>query len=65
VWRSEGYGYVFEIQGQGLKAFEVTTRTCVPSFTAKRDISSVPDREATFRTADGDVYFIRTGSVSP
>jgi hypothetical protein len=61
LWRSEGYGYVFEINSEILKAFEVTTRTCVPAFTAKRDSGSVPDREATFRTADGDVYFVRAG----
>jgi hypothetical protein len=64
VWRSQGYGYLFEIQGQGLRAFEVTARTCVPSFTAKRDTSSVPDQEATFRTADGDVYFVRAGGLN-
>ena len=32
VWRSQGYGYVFEIQGQALKAFELTATTCVPGF---------------------------------
>jgi len=61
VWRSQGYGLVFEIEGSKLRAFEVTTRTCVPSFQAKRESGNMPDREATFRTADGDVYFIRTG----
>lgn len=63
LWRSEGYGYVFEVNNKILKAFEVTERTCVPGFTAKRQSSSVPDREATFRTADGDVYFVRAGAT--
>ena len=40
LWRSEGYGYVFEINNKILEAFEVTTRTCVRGFTAKRDSSS-------------------------
>ena len=62
-WKSQGYGFVFEIDTNRLKAFEVTTRTCVQRFTAKRDDSSVPDRQATFRTADGDVYFVRAGET--
>jgi len=61
LWRSEGYGYVFEVNNKVLKAFEVTAHTCVPGFMAKRQSSSVFDREATFRTADGDVYFARAG----
>jgi hypothetical protein len=61
VWKSQGYGSVIEIQGPVLKAFEVTEQTCVPGITAKRDNAVVPDREATFRTADGDVFFVRSG----
>jgi len=30
VWRSEGYGLVFDIQGATLKSFEVTATTCMP-----------------------------------
>lgn len=61
VWCSRGYGYAFEITGPTLKAFEMTETTCMPSFTAQRDGAAVADREATFKTEDGDVYFIRTG----
>ena len=61
VWRSQGYGYVFQIKGRVLQAFEVTATSCLPGFTAKSDKSSVPGREVTFRTGDGDTYFIRTG----
>ncbi len=64
IWRSQGYGYVFEIQGPVLRAFEVTTTTCVLGFIAKRVNSTVPEREATFRTKDKDVYFVRTGGVA-
>src|SRR5579885_2233661 len=63
VWRSEGYGYVFEFSGPTLKAFEVTERTCVPGFTAARENGVAPGREATFRTGDGDVYFIRAAAA--
>ena len=64
VWRSQEYGYVFEIQGPVLKAFEVTTTTCVPGFTAKRLDSAVPGREATFKSKDKEVYFVRTGGTN-
>jgi hypothetical protein len=62
-WRSEGYGYVFEIQGNTMQAFEVTAATCVPGFSAKRDPTRVAGREATF-VDDDDVYFVRTGGTA-
>ncbi len=61
VWRTQGYGYVFQVQGDSLKAFEVTATTCVPGFTAKRDASVVPGREATFKSAEGYEFFVRDG----
>ena len=63
LWGSEGYGYVFEIKGDGLKTFEVTTQTCLPGFTAKREKNQNSDREVTFRTTDGDEYFVRAGGT--
>ena len=41
VWRSQGYGYVYDIHGPALKSFEVTTATCVPGFTATRETSLI------------------------
>ncbi|HZU26521.1 MAG TPA: S41 family peptidase [Bryobacteraceae bacterium] len=64
TWRSEGYGYVFQIDGQKLKAFQVTTRTCVDSFSANRDRTTVDGREASFRTGDGEIWFVRTGGAA-
>jgi hypothetical protein len=61
VWRSQGYGYVFEIRGLELRAFEVTATTCVPGLTARRAATAVPEREATFETKDGMTFFIRAG----
>jgi hypothetical protein len=63
VWRSQGYGYVVEIRGPVLKAYEVTETTCLPGFTARRDDTAVAGREATFKTEDGTVYFIRAGGL--
>ena len=61
VWRSQGYGYVFDIHGTGLKAFEVTTQTCVPGFTARRLTTSAPEREASFKSRNGDLFSISAG----
>jgi hypothetical protein len=61
IWRSQGYGYVFEIRGRSLSAWEVTAGTCVKSLTATGDSAAVPGREATFRTRDGNVFFVRAG----
>jgi len=63
VWRSEGYGLVFDIQDATLKSFEVTATTCVPDYVAQREDSSIEGREATFKTSDGDVFFIRSGGT--
>jgi hypothetical protein len=61
VRRSQGYGLVFEIKGSTLRAFEVTSTTCVPGFTAEMDAARIAGREATFKREDGDDFFIRTG----
>jgi hypothetical protein len=64
VWRSEGYGMVFDIQGATLKSFEVTATTCVVSDAARRDDTSMAGREATFKPTGGDVFFIRSGGTA-
>jgi hypothetical protein len=63
VWGSEGYGMAFDIHGATLKSFEVSATTCVPSDAAQREDSSMADREATFKTTDGDEFFIRSGGT--
>src|SRR5215472_1342262 len=64
AWRSEGYGLVFDIQGATLKSFEVTATTCVSGHAAQREDTSIDGREATFKTTDGDVFFIRSGGTA-
>jgi hypothetical protein len=61
VWRSRGYGDVFEIHGPTVKTYQVTSTTCVPGFTGQRDPASVPGRDATFTHGEGEVFFIRSG----
>jgi hypothetical protein len=59
VWRSQGYGDVFRIQGRDLREFEVTSKTCVAGFIARR--VATPDREAAFKIADGGILFLKSG----
>ncbi len=64
VWRSQGYGTVIRIQGAKLELFEVTTTTCLPGLTAQRDATAVAGREATFKTPEEEVLFIRAGGTA-
>src|SRR5262249_32203355 len=44
LWRTEGYGYLIQVVGDSLKAFEVTDLSCIPAFRAhqiERDESHV------------------------
>jgi hypothetical protein len=66
LWRSQGYGYVFELRGSHLKAFEVTSMTCVLGFTARLQPITIAGGDsgsaATFVSNDGRRFFIRTGN---
>jgi Peptidase family S41 len=59
VWRSQGYGDVFRVQGRDLREFEVTSKTCVAGFVARR--VATHDREAAFKIADGGILFLKPG----
>lgn len=61
VWRSQGYGNVFEIKGPTLRAFEVTNDTCVAGGTSAVDATPVPGRTATFKAPGGSEMFFRAG----
>src|SRR5437899_9658001 len=64
VWASEGYGYVFEVKGLALKAFEVTTVSCIPTFTAGRQPDRPEGAEAAFKLSEAPVTFlVLTGSA--
>ena len=64
VWRSQGYGMVIEINGPALQSYEVTATTCVPGLSARMDSETSADRDATFRSPDGGVYYVRAGGKS-
>lgn len=61
VWRSEGYGYAFNVRGGEWTAFEITSTTCVSGVTATRSGGAMADREASFKRTDGVSFFLRRG----
>ncbi len=58
VWRSQGWGFVYQVRGADWKVFEVTSSTCVTGTTAKRVTTGPPTGVSTFRSRDGDVFSI-------
>jgi hypothetical protein len=54
VWQSRESGAVYEIRGAVLTAFELTSRTCVKSFTARRPAG----KPARFQERGGDTFFV-------
>jgi hypothetical protein len=64
VWQSQGYGYVFSVQGPVLKAFEVTSTTCVAGFTARRQMVVTPGQKAAFKSKDQGLFFVRAGGAN-
>ena len=61
VWLSQGYGNVYQVDGKMLHAYEVTERTCVASFLARRLASQAPAYEAEFVARDRSRYLIAKG----
>lgn len=49
IWRSDGYGWVFDIRGDSLRAREVTAISCIPSFSATREASTPAGAVAAFK----------------
>lgn len=48
VWASDGYGLLVEIGAEELHAFEVTSISCIPGWTAKRLQHSTAKQDAVF-----------------
>ncbi|MEO8450053.1 MAG: S41 family peptidase [Gemmatimonadota bacterium] len=57
VWVSDGYGNVFEIRDDTMRTFQVTTLSCLPSFTAKV-VPAPPGALGAFRLLDAPVTFL-------
>jgi hypothetical protein len=56
IWQSDGYGYIFEIKGNELDAYEVTKNSAIPSFTATNVDQTPGDGEIDF-VNDNDALF--------
>lgn len=57
VWLSQESGTVYEIRGPVLTAFELTSRSCVKSFTARRPAG----KPTTFQERGGDTFLVSPG----
>ena len=49
TWRSDGYGWVLDIRGDSMRAREVTSVSCIPSFSATREASPPAGAVAAFK----------------
>lgn len=49
IWKSEGYGLLLEIKGNRIDAFEITSLSCLASWTAVRENSQTAGTEPTER----------------
>lgn len=62
LWLSDGYGLLLEIEGNTLQAFEVTSISCLPSWSGRRVANDVDGPETTFRGDAGTVH-VSTGAT--
>jgi hypothetical protein len=63
-WSAEGYGLYFELSGPTLKAFEVTSMSCLPSFSAERSAAESNGDDA-FKVVDRPTTFILRSGGNP
>jgi hypothetical protein len=56
-WVSDGYGLLLKVDGNILQAFELTSISCLPSWSAIRDPNHVRDAEWVFRGDHSSVRF--------
>jgi len=61
VWRTQGYGYIYEVRGDKWTTYEVTATTCLPGFTATRSGGAAADRDASFAADGSRSFFVRSG----
>ncbi|MCC7157053.1 MAG: hypothetical protein IT161_20910 [Bryobacterales bacterium] len=64
AWRSQGWGFVYQVQGADWQAYEVTSKTCVAGFKAKRVASGRPGNGVTFQIRHGNLFSIVDGAGS-
>jgi hypothetical protein len=56
-WLSDGYGLLLKVDGNILQAFELSSISCLPSWSAIRDPNHVRDAELVFRGDHSSVRF--------
>src|SRR5262245_11543834 len=54
-WRSDGYGFVFEIAGDKVRSYQVTKISALPSSSAHRVNETPPGVEAVFELDEAPV----------
>jgi hypothetical protein len=64
VWSTDGYGYVFDITGGTLEAFEVTSVSCLPAYTARASTTPAGALGAFTRTDSPSTFVIRPDAVA-
>ncbi|MBA0086757.1 MAG: hypothetical protein HRJ53_17390, partial [Acidobacteria bacterium Pan2503] len=53
LWLTDGYGELIEVQGDNLRAYEITTLSCLPAAKATRRIEASTVHEIVFAGKDG------------
>lgn len=61
LWLTDGYGQLIEVQGDNLRAYEITTLSCIPAARAARRTEASTVHESAFAGAD-DTLRIFPGS---
>jgi hypothetical protein len=62
LWRSDGYGMLLEFSGDNLSAAELTSISCIPSWTARRISTPAGEKGNVFGGSHGLVRFVNTKS---
>jgi hypothetical protein len=60
-WVSDGYGMLLHIRGDEIDASETTAISCLPSFTAKRQATTLEGAEAVFSASPDEVFLVEPG----
>jgi hypothetical protein len=61
LWLTDGYGKLIEFEGDELRSFEITKRSCIPVGKATRKNGADTDKEVLF-SDEGDVTRVTPGS---
>jgi hypothetical protein len=60
LWKSDGHGYIAEIEGNEVQIYEVTENSSIPSLTATNVDKTPGDGKVDFAAEDGSVFQIRS-----